>query len=780
MSQEMYTRSLLSARGDELHYVSAMKTLLLLLAITTSLHAQVPQAGLKMWLRADSLVTQNAQGQLASWKNIVDGRAALVPAGSSAVTTAPLNGRASMVLDGAGYIEAPSLMPVGKDYTVVVVLQVNNIGATNNIVSGNDRAFWLGGTAFPRMLHAGNFSQQAVSAVGVNGASIVRVRFDNESGIARLAVNNAQGAADPIPQNIDSVIFLGAYQRGNFFSGQIAEVLVYDREVEGADLLALDTYLHTRYAIPRVPDPLPPTLVFDAVPQNMMLARCGDSLFVAGRVAAARVKNVAVTIDTNGVDVVSQSFFDVAVNTTFRVGFVVESGAHLYNVVVTADTGGVELDTVINNRNITCGEVIAITGQSNSIFGAAGIAPSPFSRTYGGNFSSQRADTLYKASSAAGNGGGANVGGWGLYMQNAIMEKMGTPTMVINGGVGGTSIQQHLPDPNNRLNLSTIYGSWLYRVQQSGSKDRIRWLFWYQGESNSGADDYTALFDQLRNAWLEDLPNLQHIVVVQIRPGCGGSGHHKLRDSQRKLEERHPEVVVHAAAGLPFHDGCHYSADGYFTLGEQLFNLYRITELSLMPGKYASSPTIATANCIDAQCTRVRLTFNRAAQLRMTPDMSIGGSMRTARDAFFANDDPTLQPTAVTVTIDAVELTFASPISRISYVPDKFYVGTEVIYEGPWLVNADGVGAITFHNVEVGGTSVAYDGTEDGTFAEDGTKDGTWDGTEDGTWDGTGSAYMVDMRGLIVATNGQQARQLPSGVYMRHARGRTVKVVLVR
>ena len=93
-------------------------------------------------------------------------------------------------------------------------------------------------------------------------------------------------------------------------------------------------------------------------------------------------------------------------------------------------------------------------------------------------------------------------------MQNAIIEKMGTPTMVINGGVGGTSIQQHLPDPNNRLNLSTIYGSWLYRVIQSGSKDRIRWLFWYQGESNSGADDYTALFDQLRNAWLEDLPNL--------------------------------------------------------------------------------------------------------------------------------------------------------------------------------------------------------------------------------------------------------------------------------
>ena len=99
-----------------------------------ALQAQVPQSGLKLWLRADSLVQKNAQSELVTWKNIVDLRSAIVPVPSTPVLTSTINGRSAFVLDGAGYIEAPSMMPVGADYTLVVVAKVNNTVGANNIV----------------------------------------------------------------------------------------------------------------------------------------------------------------------------------------------------------------------------------------------------------------------------------------------------------------------------------------------------------------------------------------------------------------------------------------------------------------------------------------------------------------------------------------------------------------------------------------------------------------------------------------------------------------------
>lgn len=737
-----------------------MKTLVaLIFVVGCALHAQVPQQGLRLWLRADSLVTRNDVGQVQSWKNIVDGRAAIVPAGSSAITVAPLNGRPAMVFDGAAYFVAPSLMPVGRDYTVAVVMKVNNRGATNNIVSGENRAFWLAGADFPRMLHNGNFSQQAISSVGIDDASVVRVRYNATSSIARIDVNNKQGAADPIPSNTDSVIYLGAFNRGNFFSGQIAEVLVYDREVDGADVLALDTYLHSRYSIQRAADRVASPVTIDVAPANLLLAKCGDSLFVAGRVARSNVRTVTVAIDSSGVEILSRQFSDLSIDESFRVGFVVSGGASLYSTTVSVDTGGTDQLTVLNNRNIACGEVIAITGQSNTIWGRSRLTPSPFARTFGGNHSAQRSDTSYKQSTAVASGGGASVGAWGLYLQNAIMQEMATPTLVINGGVGGTAIQQHLPDANNRLNLATIYGSWLYRVIQSGSRERIRWLFWYQGESNGGSDDYMALFDQLRNAWHADLPNLQHIVVVQIRPGCGPEGHTAIRDAQRRFEDRYPDVIVHAAAALPQHDGCHYNPEGYLALGEQLFEIYRVTELGMFSGRFALSPTIEGASCMDDECKRIRFTMKRASGLRMTPDTMVGNILRTAKEAFFANSVPSQQPLRVTVADNVVELLFDTPVSRFSYVPDKHYLGTTVVYQGPWLVNESGVGALTFHDVDVAPTSI----NEEVVGAER---------RQEG--------LVFDLMGNVVANNIEEVQKLSSGVYILVDEGKALKVVHVR
>lgn len=660
-----------------------------------------------MWLRADTDVRTNETGEVLSWGSRVNPAQRAIPFGDAPILLTNIAGESAVTLGGSTFMEFPSVMPVNKDYTLVVVAQFDNLGATNNVVSGNSRAFYLGSSPNPRVLHSGNFSQQAVSSIGVSGASVLRVRFNNTSGMARVAINNKQGAQDPVPANVDSVIFLGAFQRGNFMIGRISEVLIYDRELEGEDLATLDSYLHARYSIARVPDPAPPKVVFTELPANLLVAKCNSTLRVSGVVTSAQIRTLSIGVDTAGTSIASIAYTYINAGDTFDLPFTVESGKHLYNVVVTIDTGGTTFDTIVNNRDITCGEVIAINGQSNSIFGGTGLPPSKWTRTFGGNASQQSADTTYKLSSIDGSGGGANVGAFGLYLQNAIAEKMGTPSLVINGGVGGTRIEQHLPDPANRLNLSTIYGSWLYRIIKSGSRERIRWLFWYQGESNGGNDDYLTLFDQLRTAWVEDLPNLAHIVVIQIRPGCGPSGHHKIRDAQRKIESRYPDIISHAASGLPFHDGCHYTSEGYFTLGEQLYDIYMINELSLRPSKYATSAAVQSVHCLNQPCTSVRANFIYADDLKMSADTMVGGLLRTARDAFFSNGDPLQKPDSVTVLNNHVDLIFSGAVTTLSYVPDKLYEGTDIIYQGPWLVNSRGVGALTFYNVEISPTSVS-------------------------------------------------------------------------
>lgn len=738
-----------------------MKTVLCLLSVLgLTLHAQVPPPGLKLWLRADSLVVRNTLGNVQSWGNIVDGRTATVPSTSSAVTVGHLQGQSCLVFDGSGFVVAPSVMPVGSDYTVVVVARVANFAATNNLVSGESRALWLAGSAFPRVLHGGDFSNQSVSSVGVEGASIIRVRYNVASGVARISVNNRLGAADVVPLNSDSTIQIGAYRRGNYFSGQIAEVLVFDVELDDANQVLLDEYLHDRYGIPRAMDPKPKVVELHRMPPNLMVATCGDSIAIAGRVTRGGVRAVTVSVESNDANVVYFSKTTPQQGDTFRVTFAIEGDLRRYDAVVTADTGGATLDTIAVSRNIVCGEVIAISGQSNSIYGANGLQASAYARTFGGNASSNRSDTLFSQSRAQESGGGANVGAFGLYLQNAIADRMRQATLVINGGVGGTTIQQHLPDPANRLNRSTLYGSWLYRIVKSQSRERIKWLFWYQGESNGGNDDYTELFHQLYYAWHEDLPNLRHIVVVQIRPGCGPEGHAAIRDAQRQLEDRYPDVVVHAAAALPSHDGCHYDREGYTTLGAQLYDMYSRTSLMSQPGRVAVSPTISHVDCVDDDCRNVRVVMKRweGVSARITPDTMVGGAVRTARDAFFADGDPAVRPTTVATHESGIDLRFDSPIRRLSYVPDKYYHGSAVVFQGPWLVNGQGVGALTFHNVDVVPTSVQLDESRS-EYRED---------------------VIMSLQGVIVGRTDTDLHQCPSGVYLRLHAGKVRRVLHVR
>jgi len=671
---------------------------------------QIPKDGVRLWLRADTLASfitrPGGSEQLATWGSLAGGYTCPVITGG-VITKKPINGKPALLFNGTSYLEGPSVFPVGSDYTLYLVFDWNGVHSANNMISGQSRALFTSQPGQATLLHSGDFNNLLMSKSAFSGPTIIKVTYVEKTRQAVISYNGKEMASGQIPVNIDSIIYVGAYRGGYCLNGSLAEVLLFNKVHAASERLVIEDYLYKRYSITQFREPPQPPVTVVQAPRNMSVLEPNTPHDIIYRVNTANVRSVVVRTETYGLPVQVKTY-DVTVGSIKIIPWTsAPAGFNGSSIIVMADTGSPLLDTVYVANDIVSGEAFTVTGQSNSIFGDATILPSAFARTFGKNSSSSASDTVYYASKADGNGGGAHVGAWGLHLQNAMADQMQTPSLCINGGVGGTRIEQHLPDANNRLNRATIYGSWLYRIIKSGRQNDIRWLFWYQGESNHGTEDYIKLFGQLYDAWKADLPKLEYVVVVQIRPGCAGPNHAKLRDEQRRLELIYPNVIVHAASGLPAHDGCHYGGQGYGALGTQLFDIFRVNELGMQPGVYRTAPMIQQAVALSP--TTIRVNFSRAEGLRMTSDVLVGNVVRRPVDAWFANNDGKLHPTSVRTEGASVVLSFSRPVTSVSYVPDYAYDDGSTVFQGPWLVNGNGIGALSFHDVPVVTTDIRDD-----------------------------------------------------------------------
>ncbi len=124
--------------------------------------------------------------------------------------------------------------------------------------------------------------------------------------------------------------------RGNFFWGDIAEVVLYDRQLDSAERATLETDIHTRYKIPRMPDPLPPVITWDAVPSPLHFIPEGGDLHVKGTVADAAVRRVVLTLDSSGIDT-DEWVFNTDKTTTIDISRPVVAGLHQYHLQVDAE-----------------------------------------------------------------------------------------------------------------------------------------------------------------------------------------------------------------------------------------------------------------------------------------------------------------------------------------------------------------------------------------------------------------------------------------------------------
>lgn len=406
-----------------------------------------------------------------------------------------------------------------------------------------------------------------------------------------------------------------------------------------------------------------------------------DSAAVAveGAVTAAGHDSVSVTLLKDGAFVQRQAqALEYGVGSA-PFSFTVNIHAELaqYRVQVRADTV-----LLADRDSLLCGDAFLINGQSNSITRASYAGQSRWIRTFGNEAS--YADTGFYAAQAMTQDSRAAIGVWGMRLAEKLVDSFQVPIFILNGGVGGTTIEAHLRDTS----YSSIYGRLFYRARKAGLRDRFKALFWHQGENNTDATyaNYAANFLSLCSAWKADYPAIKYITLFQIRPGCGFDYQGPLREVQRTLPSMRDSLRIMATMGLPGHDGCHYSAEGYFAMAGWLFPLVARDYYGSTDTVGITPPNVLHAEYADEAGRTVAVEFDQPV---IWPRDTLGLSLL---GYFYFNGAGNLLDSARSDGHNGLVLFLKTPsvATSLTYLPD---VGS---YNGLCLRNSRGIGALTF------------------------------------------------------------------------------------
>jgi len=273
-----------------------------------------------------------------------------------------------------------------------------------------------------------------------------------------------------------------------------------------------------------------------------------------------------------------------------------KAGLVIYKVEFGTKTGSTEkiLQTV---SNLVCGDAYLIDGQSNAVgYNYEGTdkrqdltrTNSPWIRSFGGN-GEVGGDPL------AGGWGNAVVerltptspdrihfiSVWGMALAKKLVEDTKIPVCILNGAVGGTRIDEHMPDHVKTANKERpIYSNLRKRVVAARLTHGIRGVLWHQGEADQGFDGpdncygcvmYEKYWLDLTSAWKQDYPNIRHYYLFQIWPNACSQGgtrnSDKLRDIQRRLSRLYSSLSVVPTLDIPSGANCHFKTDDYEKMG---------------------------------------------------------------------------------------------------------------------------------------------------------------------------------------------------------------------
>ena len=365
--------------------------------------------------------------------------------------------------------------------------------------------------------------------------------------------------------------------------------------------------------------------------------------------------------------------------------------------------------------NLVCGDAYIIEGQSNAVgFNYEGTdkrqdltrTNSPWIRSFGG--CGEAADPLI--------GGWGNavverltptspdrvhfISVWGMALAKKLVEDTRIPVCILNGAVGGTRIDQHMPDHVKTANKERpIYNNLKQRVVAAKLTHGIRGVLWHQGEADQGSDGpdncygcemYEKYWLELTAAWKQDYPNIRNYYLFQIWPNACSQGgtrnSDKLRDVQRRLSRLYSSLSVVPTLDIPSGANCHFKTDDYEKMGLAMAPLLERDIHGKIFPQPISSADLRKASYATARNDEITLEF----------DQPVVWFDALASQFYLDGEAGKVASGSVTGNVLTLKLTAPATAKTITYLTDRKWDPKTLLY------GTNGLAALTFCEVPIG------------------------------------------------------------------------------
>lgn len=451
---------------------------------------------------------------------------------------------------------------------------------------------------------------------------------------------------------------------------------------------------------------------FSVIPKDMQLYARGDNdsaeVLIVGEVLSSGNDSISLSVLKNDTLILRKAIsLSSELNFNFAVNIHAEFSEYTFKI---------NLDTVLIKQidSVICGDAFIMNGQSNAEANG-GNTPADTNREWLRTFGSFYywanpiedfiADTAWGWAHHEYHSYHCNVGMHAFNIGLNLISKSNVPIAIINGAKGGTRISQHQRSTTDSLDLNTIYGRLLYRVQKAGIANKAKAFIWHQGENDSydvQAPLYKEEFNTLYNSWRLDYPSFEKVYMYQINTGCyDPNSHSLLREVQRQIAEENDSILIMSTAWIEGHTGCHYYRSGYVAMAGAISNQISRDLYALVENESFNPPNIQEVYFSSETKDEIIIEFDMPV---VWPLDTLGASMidYLYLDGAFGD----IVSAEVLSDTKKIKLTLnnTSVATKLTYLPDRYYNGTTDFYDGPYIKNTNSIGALSFFEFSISDT----------------------------------------------------------------------------
>ncbi len=359
--------------------------------------------------------------------------------------------------------------------------------------------------------------------------------------------------------------------------------------------------------------------------------------------------------------------------------------------------------------DIVAGDVYIIQGQSNAeapmFNGDVDVFQHNFIRVYAGGFDNEFSllsnDRWYLAQGNGHRNTDGNVGQWGLKTAYSIVSSTDIPVAIFNGAHSGKQIDFFQAQDDYQITLDSNYSRLYHRLNKTNLKDFVRGVLWAQGETDASIgttiDQYKDKFIALKNSWLTDYPNIEHIYIFQTKNGCGVPLLNliEIKEAQRQLADENPDITIIPTAATTHHsDDCHFPlVNGYEVFSDRLSPLIQRDLYNVSTSLDIDAPMIQNAWLSDSNTLIVETDSKTALEIKTV-----------AEDFYLLNGGEDISNLITNISVENNNIVFS--LSETPAIGSTITYLAQISGTGNFITNANNLELICFHNYTIDASNV--------------------------------------------------------------------------